>query len=100
MIYLWYNLSMIFEYDEQKSDTNKSKHGIDFKEAQKLWEDPYSFELPSSQSEDEERFLVLAKIKSKNYTAIITYRNTNIRIISVRRSREKEKKFYESIKNR
>ena len=80
---------MIFEYDKNKSKTNKEKHGIDFKEAQKLWNDPYSFEIPSTQSEDEDRFLVFDKINSKNYTAIITYRDINIRIISVRRSRDK-----------
>ena len=91
---------MNFEYDKTKSSINKSKHNIDFKEAQKLWEDPYSFEIPSPQSEDEKRFLVLGQINSKNYTAIITYRDTNIRIISVRRSREKEIKLYESIRAR
>jgi uncharacterized DUF497 family protein len=91
---------MTFEYDEQKSSINKSKHGIDFKEAQKLWEDPYAFEIPSPHSESEDRFLVLGKINSKNYTAIITYRDINIRIISVRRSREKESKLYESIRTR
>ena len=91
---------MRFEYDENKSKTNKSKHNISFDEAQELWEDPYSFEIPSPQSEDEERFLVFGQINTKNYTAIITYRDTNIRIISVRRSREKEIKFYESIRNR
>jgi len=91
---------MNFEYNETKSSMNKSKHDIDFKEAQKLWEDPYSFEIPSAQSEDEERFLVIGQIDSKNYTAIITYRNTNIRIISVRRSREKESKLYESVRTR
>ena len=83
---------MKFEYDKTKSSINKSKHGVDFEEAQKLWEDPYSFEIPSPQSEDEERFLVLGQINSKNYTAIIIYRDINIRIISVRRSREKERK--------
>jgi len=91
---------MKFEYDKTKSSINKSKHNIDFKEAQKLWEDPYSFEISSLQSEDEDRFLVLGQINSKNYTAIITYRDTNIRIISVRRSREKESKLYESIRAR
>ena len=91
---------MIFEYDKTKSAINKSKHNIDFDEAQKLWEDPYSFEIPSPQSEDEERFLVLGQINSKNYTAIITYRDINIRVISVRRSREKETKLYESIRTR
>jgi len=91
---------MIFEYDENKSLINKSKHGIDFNQAKELWNDPYSFEIPSPQSEDEHRFLVLGQINSKNYTAIITYRDTNIRIISVRRSREKEKQLYESIRAR
>ena len=91
---------MIFEYDENKSTINKSKHNIDFKEAQELWNDPYSFELPSPQSEDEDRFLVLGRIQFKYFTAIITYRNENIRIISVRRSREKEMKLYESIRAR
>ena len=91
---------MNFEYDETKSSINKSKHNIDFKEAQKLWEDPYSFEIPSQQSDDEERFLVLGQIDSKNYTVIITYRDTNTRIISVRRSRKKETELYESIRAR
>jgi uncharacterized DUF497 family protein len=91
---------MIFEYDEVKSSMNKMKHGIDFQEAQVLWDDPYSFELPSPQSEDEARYLVLGQIRLKNYTAIITYRDTNIRIISVRRSREKESRLYESIRIR
>ncbi len=91
---------MIFEYDDNKSETNKSKHGISFEEAKELWKDPYAFEMPSSQNEDEERFLVLGRIDNKNWTAIITYRKSNIRIISVRRSRAKEVALYESIRNR
>lgn len=90
---------MKFEYDENKSETNKLKHNIDFEEAQKLWLDPFAFELPSLHNEDEERFLVLGEIDGKNYTAIITYRSNIIRIISVRRSREKETRLYESIRN-
>jgi hypothetical protein len=90
---------MTFEYDENKSKLNKLKHDIDFEEAKELWNDPYAFEIPSLASE-EERFLVLGQINFKNYTAIITYRDVNIRIISVRKSRDKEIKFYESIKAR
>ncbi len=91
---------MIFEYDENKSKTNKSKHGISFEEAKELWKDPHAFEIPSSKSEDEVRFLVLGRIGNKNWTAIITYRESNIRIISVRSSRTKEVALYESIRNR
>jgi len=91
---------MIFEYDENKSHSNQQKHGIDFEEAQRLWDDPYAFELPSKNSEDEKRFLVLGTIATKHYTAIITYRQHAIRIISVRRSRKKEVELYESIRFR
>jgi len=89
---------MNFEYNESKS--NKLKHNIDFEEAKELWDDPYAIEIPSLNSQDEDRFLVLGKIGLKHYTAIITYRNKNIRIISVRRAREKEVRLYESIRTR
>lgn len=85
-----------FEYDEEKSNTNSEKHGIDFIEAQKLWEDPGLLEIPA-RTQDEERFLVIGKIEGKHWSGVITYRNKNIRIISVRRSREEEIELYESI---
>lgn len=91
---------MTFEFDPNKSEANKIKHGIDFDEAKELWNDPYAIELPSLQDLDEERFLVLGRIGGKHYTAIITYRGSTIRIISVRRSRKKEVALYESVRNR
>ncbi len=84
-----------FEYDEEKSKTNSKKHGIDFIEAQKLWDDPELLEIPAK-TQDEERFLVIGKIEEKYWSGVITYRSENIRIISVRRSREEEIELYES----
>ncbi len=84
-----------FEYDEEKSKINSKKHGIDFIEAQKLWEDPDLLEIPAK-TQDEVRFLVIGKIEEKHWSGIITYRNENIRIISVRRSRDEEIELYES----
>jgi uncharacterized DUF497 family protein len=86
---------MEFEYDPVKSKTNKDKHGIDFIEAQKLWEDPCLLEIPA-RTVDEKRFLVIAKMENKYWAGIITYRKENIRIISVRRARDEEIKLYES----
>ena len=85
----------VFEYDENKSQSNLAKHGIDFIEAQKLWIDPKLLEIPA-RTQDEPRFLVIAKIDGKHWSGIITYRNQNIRIISVRRSQKKEVELYES----
>lgn len=98
MVYKRYNnyTMNIFEYDEEKSNTNSKKHGIDFIEAQKLWEDPDLLEIPAG-TQDEKRFLVIGKIEEKHWSGVTTYRNENIRIISVRRSREEEIELYESI---
>ncbi len=86
---------MKFEFDPQKSDTNKSKHGIDFVEAQELWGDVDLLEIQAI-TVDEERFLVIGKIAEKHWAGIITYRNDNVRIISVRRARIEEIELYES----
>jgi len=84
-----------FEYDDKKSTLNLKKHGIDFVAAQELWIDPEIVEV-QAKSEDEPRFLVVGRIANKYWSAIITYRGHTIRIISVRRSREREVALYES----
>lgn len=86
---------MIFEFDERKSQSNKKKHGIDFTEAQELWDDPKLFEIPLK-SEDESRTLFVGLISSNHWSAIITCRGERTRIISVRRSRTEERDLYES----
>jgi len=86
---------MEFECDERKNQVNKAKHGIDFIEAQALWDDPELLEIPLK-SEDEPRILMVGLIGSKHWSAIITYRQTRVRIISVRRSRDHERELYES----
>jgi uncharacterized DUF497 family protein len=86
---------MPFEYDSQKSDTNRAKHGIDFDEAQHLWDDEFYLEIPAKNL-DEPRFLVIGKIGDRYWSAVVTYRGRNIRIISVRRSRDEEIELYEN----
>ncbi len=83
-----------FEYDENKSQSNYLKHGVDFIQAQNLWNDPNLLEIPT-RNEVEPRFLVIAKINDKHWSGVITYRDQNIRIISVRRSRPQEIALYE-----
>ncbi len=92
----WYNIyTMEFEFDPAKSEANKKKHGIHFTDAQTLWDDPDLVEVPA-RTTGEKRFLVVAKILGKPWSAIITWRRSRICIISVRRSRQEEIKIYES----
>ena len=86
---------MGFEYDPDKSAENKRKHGVDFEEAQVLWSDPELLEIPARVS-DELRWVVIGKMNEKHWSAVITRRSDNARIISVRRSRDEEIEIYES----
>jgi len=87
---------MNFEFDPLKSDANLRKHGIDFLEAQALWRDPALVEIPA-RTLDEPRFLVIACLQGRHWSAVITYRQQSIRLISVRRSRPDEVQLYEKL---
>jgi hypothetical protein len=84
-----------FEFDSDKSQSNLKKHGIDFEKAQALWFDPNLLEI-QAKSDNESRSLIIGRIAGKHWSAIVTYRKNNIRIISVRRSRKSEVNLYES----
>jgi len=85
---------MEFAFDPLKSASNLAKHGIDFLAAQQLWNDPEILELPA-RTTGEPRFLVIGRIGLKHWSAVITYRDQSIRLISVRRSRPEEVELYE-----
>ena len=85
---------MDFEFDPAKSDRNKRKHGIDFVEAQVLWDDPDLVEIPA-RTVDEPRCLVIGKIGNRYWSCIVTHRGGRIRVISVRPSRREEVQLYE-----
>jgi len=85
----------MFEFDIAKSAINKEKHGIDFIEAQMLWEDPDLIEIPAK-IVGESRFLVIGLILGKHWSGIITYRREKIRIISICRSRPEEVDIHEN----
>ena len=86
---------MMFDYDKQKSNGNKEKHGIDFDQAQGLWQDPDCIVIPA-RTTGESRYLLIGKLNQKIWSAIFTVRNKKISIISVRRSRKNEEEIYKS----
>ena len=86
--------AVTFEFDSDKSQSNKEKHGIDFVESQKLWFVP-GYVVPSGHR-PEVRFLRIARSSDgRLWTAIYTERGGNVRIISVRRARKAEVEAYE-----
>jgi uncharacterized DUF497 family protein len=89
---------MQYEYDPVKSAANKEKHGINFEEAQTLWDDEYRIEA-DTRSGSEARYAVIGQVSGLMWTAICTDRGQHIRIISVRRARKEEAVLYEREKN-
>ena len=83
---------MKFDYDHVKSMANQIKHGVSLEEAKGLWL------VPNVQIEarmvDETRFMIIGKFRDKFYSCVFTMRSETIRLISMRRSREREEKIY------
>jgi len=90
---------MQFECDPAKNAANKLKHGIDFETAKALWSDLNAIEI-AARNVDEPRFLRIARLdedeRAHLWSAVFTYREAVIRLISVRRSRASEVILYES----
>ena len=84
---------MEFEFDPDKSELNRKKHGIDFFEAQELWGDPNHIIVPA-RSITEDRYALIGRWKNKTWACIFTPRNENLRIISARRARKDEEAGY------
>ena len=69
----------MFEFDKNKSESNKRKHGIDFESARKLWEDSNRIEIPARWI-DEPRFVLIAMLEKDIWSAVFTFRENRIRI--------------------
>ena len=89
-------MAVPFEFDPAKSALTKAdpNRGIDFDEAQALWLDQNRIKIPLPFI-SEPRTAVIGKIGPDLWTAIVTQRGENTRIISVRRAHPKEEKIYE-----
>jgi uncharacterized protein len=85
----------MFEFDPDKSAANLAKHGIDFEQAQALWDDEAKVTGATYAGGDDERWMVVGRIGERLWSATVTFRSDRIRIISVRRSRPKEEAIYD-----
>jgi len=89
---------LIFEWDDSKNESNQTKHGVGFEEAQTVFfdESAIQFEDPDH-SIDEDRFLLLGfSQRLKVLVVCHCYRSdeSTIRIISARKATKKEQKIY------
>jgi uncharacterized DUF497 family protein len=91
-----YSIFMEFEWDEAKRRGNLAKHGVDFVDAQALFDGRPVLTVLSPRS-GEERSATTGEIDGRFYTVISTQRGKRIRIISARRARDGEQRAYRSL---
>ncbi len=94
-------MKLIFDWDERKEKTNIKKHGINFEEGKTIFNDPFLFTAPDTKhSEDEDRFINIGlSTKNRILVLIHTGRQDTIRIISCRKAKPKERRFYEEARS-
>jgi uncharacterized protein len=81
-----------FEWDEEKSKSNLTKHGIDFADASEVFYGPVI--LRGSNRNSEERWIAVGKSDDRILSVIFTRRKDVIRIISARHPRPNEERAY------
>ncbi|MCL4502900.1 MAG: BrnT family toxin [Deltaproteobacteria bacterium] len=86
---------MKFEWDEAKRRTNYEKHGLDFRDAEKVFQGSLVTVLDSRQEYGEDRYISLAMLEDVVVVVVHTTRSENTRIISMRKAKLKERQAYE-----
>lgn len=86
----------MFVWDEAKRKSNLKKHGLDFKDATLVYDNPDKCTYESSR-EGEHRWMdiALAVIQGQLLTLIYTRREHDVRVISFRPASREERKQYE-----
>jgi uncharacterized DUF497 family protein len=85
-----------FEYDEQKNRRNIEKHGLDFAEAQALW-DVAHFIIPARMVGQESRSAIIGKLDGRLHIAVFTHRSWTVRLISFHKADVRLQKIYERL---
>jgi uncharacterized protein len=90
---------VVFAWDSGKATANLKKHGVDFREAATVFDDPLSATYPDvDHSRSERRFVMIgASARSRVLVVAYTEQGEAVRIISARPATRREKRFYEEI---
>jgi hypothetical protein len=83
----------IFEWDDEKAESNRAKHGVSFDRAVNVFNDPDAISIPDPKhSELEERYITIGSVHNDVLVVVHTQREDRIRIISARRANRNERR--------
>jgi hypothetical protein len=86
----------VYVWDENKRKSNLKKHGLDFRDANLVYENPDKCTYDASR-DDEYRLMdvALAVVKGRLLTLVYAERDDQVRVISLRNASRTERKQYE-----
>ena len=87
---------MEFKWDDEKAETNVTKHGVSFSEAEEAFYDPYFISYPDDEHSWAEQRMKLVGATRKQLLLVIyvEIREDFFRIISAREPNKYEKRLY------
>ena len=86
---------MNYEWDENKRIANAVKHNVDFLDAERFdWSSAIET-IDNRADYKEERWIALGFIDNRLHVLIYSLRGDNIRLISLRKANNRERKYYE-----
>jgi uncharacterized DUF497 family protein len=90
-------MKLTFEWDEVKARENVRKHKVAFDEGKTIFNDPFLLTFPDvDSSETEERYVNIGlSVRDRVLVLIHTERQGRIRIISCRKAKARERRYYE-----
>jgi hypothetical protein len=66
-------MELVFEWDEQKAESNERKHGIGFREAKTVFGDPLALTVfDAGHSDDEDRFRTMG-VSDKGRVVVVVF---------------------------
>jgi len=86
---------MEFEWNEAKCRENYKKHRLDFRDAPKVFQGVTITAEDDRQDYGETRLVTLGRLEDLVVVIVHTFRGDNIRIISMRKAKARERKHYE-----
>jgi uncharacterized DUF497 family protein len=86
-----------FEWDPGKARQNRRKHRVTFQEAASVFGDPLAITYPDPDHSIAEQRFITVGMSTANRVLIVAHadRNEHIRIISARKTTQRERKQYE-----
>lgn len=92
-----YNPSIEFEWDDNKDQINRQKHGVSFEVAKQIFDDPLALPFEDVEhSQKEVRYKMIGLSRVGLLMVSFTYRKQRVRIISARRANAHLQRMYEN----